>query len=136
MAFSLCLFLDAFFIFLVKLAVGCRDSPWQEGRGVLDFDGESIFGSEANLTCEGGFAPISGSFRRVCQNNGRWSGDAPVCAGKKFLMSFSSSLVLNSFKMKQRFWSGRWGHRFTESAWSPTSNYFLDLYQRGDDVLH
>ena len=122
--------LYSFFIFLVNLAVGCRESPWQQGHGVLEYDGESIFGSEANLTCEGGYAPISGSFRRVCTNNGRWSGHTPVCAGKKVLgvinyLKFFTCFVKNEAKVP--VWTLGTQIHYILPVWSPAS-IFVGLF--------
>ena len=38
-------------------------------------------GSVAVYTCNNGFE-LNGNSRRVCQSNGRYSGEAPVCEGE------------------------------------------------------
>ena len=40
----------------------------------------SEFGSVATYTCDVGYS-IRGSFIRVCEANGEWSGEEPICEG-------------------------------------------------------
>ena len=39
---------------------------------------ETVFGSSATYSCDSGFLLISND-TRVCQEDGQWSGDDPVC---------------------------------------------------------
>ena len=42
---------------------------------------ETVFRSSATYSCDPGFLLI-GDNTRVCQEDGQWSGDEPVCIGK------------------------------------------------------
>ena len=48
-------------------------------NGYVD-DGLAVQGVIANYSCTDGFTLV-GSSSRVCQSNGQWSGNAPVCQG-------------------------------------------------------
>ena len=38
-------------------------------------------GDRASYTCNSGYELV-GQSSRICQNNGQWSGDAPICESK------------------------------------------------------
>lgn len=46
-------------------------------------------GGMAIYSCEFGFA-LDGDMTRTCQENGQWTGSAPVCQCKSFLQNFFS----------------------------------------------
>ena len=47
------------------------------GNGVVTINGRT-FGSTATYQCNEGFNLI-GDMQRMCQNNGEWSGNEPIC---------------------------------------------------------
>ena len=41
--------------------------------------GNTLYGSQANYTCDPGFTLIGGNMYRTCRCNGTWSGMEPTC---------------------------------------------------------
>ena len=54
---------------------------------------ETVFGSSATYSCDSGFLLI-GDNTRVCQEDGQWSGEEPVCVGKLRNYFFKVCLIL------------------------------------------
>ena len=50
-------------------------------NGRVDFSAGTTFGSTATYECTRPFA-VNGTESRLCQANGTWSGEDPVCTGK------------------------------------------------------
>ena len=56
--------------------VDCGDLP-DPNNGQVSLNGTAV-GSIATYTCDAGYNLI-GNVQRMCQGNGSWSGDEPVC---------------------------------------------------------
>ena len=63
--------------FIAAVDCGDLDDP---DNGRVDLSG-TTFGSKAVYSCDRGYFLV-GDSKRVCQANGEWSGDAPVCKRK------------------------------------------------------
>ena len=50
-------------------------------NGRVDFSSGTTFGSTATYECTSPFA-VNGTETRVCEANGTWSGEEPLCTGK------------------------------------------------------
>ncbi len=66
-------------LFLPHAAVDCGDLE-DPDNGDVDFS-STIFKSVATYSCDTGFILV-GVTTRVCQADGKWSGDAPTCERK------------------------------------------------------
>ena len=61
---------------ILSIAVDCGvlDDP---ENGEVSLTG-TILGSKATYSCNSGYV-LEGESTRVCQSNGKWSGEAPTC---------------------------------------------------------
>ena len=72
-------------IFLVAIDCGTLLAPV---NGAVDLREGSLVGASSNYTCDPSFRLIGVGFR-TCQQNGFWSGEAPICEGNYEVMMFS-----------------------------------------------
>ena len=63
-------------IILLTLTVVCPTLS-DPSNGRVDQRGDRP-GDRASYTCSSGYELV-GQSSRICQNNGQWSGDAPIC---------------------------------------------------------
>ena len=61
------------------LAIDCGALP-EPDNGAVDLSDGSLLDAVAIYTCDPAFRLI-GVDSRVCQENGSWSGEAPICEG-------------------------------------------------------
>lgn len=52
--------------------------------GEVNMEEGSSLGSRASYSCYEGYV-ISGAMSRVCQDNGRWSREEPICARELYI---------------------------------------------------
>ena len=52
----------------------------EPANGAVNLSEGSLVGADATYTCDSSFRLI-GTTSRTCQQNGSWSGEAPVCEG-------------------------------------------------------
>ena len=68
------------------IAVDCGNPDPSDPNGSLDVSSTTL-GSEATYSCNPGFTLV-GTEVAVCQADGQWSSQAPVCERKKHCLSF------------------------------------------------
>lgn len=61
-------------------------------NGRVIISGTTVY-STATYQCDSGYS-ISGTFTRVCRNNGEWSGTAPTCKRESRQSSSTSALLV------------------------------------------
>ena len=59
-------------------------------NGVVDQPGNDV-GTVSSYTCNEGFLLV-GDETRICQEDGEWSGNAPICECESFFFQFCFSL--------------------------------------------
>ena len=67
------------FTYIMFVAVDCGDLM-EPANGAVNLSEGSLVGADATYTCDPSFRLI-GTTSRTCQQNGSWSGEAPVCEG-------------------------------------------------------
>ena len=71
------------YLFSVSCVVDC--GPLDPPLNGFIFINSTTIGSEAIYTCGPGFAIVplseSGEVTRVCESNGNWTGEEPLCIG-------------------------------------------------------
>ena len=63
----------------IPVAVDCGTLS-EPANGTVDLSDGTLVGAVATYTCDHSFRLI-GLGSRVCQENGSWSGEAPICEG-------------------------------------------------------
>ena len=76
-------------ISLVVIDCGPLENP---ENGIVKFGG-TIIGSRATYACNKGFT-ITGNSNRICQPNGDWSGQEPICSSKSNCTGIDHDLFL------------------------------------------
>jgi len=79
----------------------------------------TTFGSSATYSCQRGYILVGGS-TRTCQDNGQWSGVAPVCRSKQLSTSVIYLDVLVPGIGLYQIWS-------INLLWTPNSSVILQL---------
>ena len=78
--------------------VDCGPLPDVEHGAIELVNASTTFGSQAMYTCEEDFKIHSGRQPRLCQEDGTWSGTAPVCERKNnfYCIIFGAKIRYNS----------------------------------------
>ena len=74
---------------LIVIDCGPLENP---ENGIVKFGG-TIIGSRATYACNKGFT-ITGNSNRICQPNGDWSGQEPICSSKSNCTRIDRALFL------------------------------------------
>ena len=73
----------------IPVAIDCG-TLLAPSNGAVVLNEGSLVGATANYTCDPSFRLIGGVGFRICQENGLWSGEAPICKGNGFISRFCS----------------------------------------------
>lgn len=72
-----------------SLAVDCGNLQNPE-NGLVNLV-NTTFWSLATYECDSGYELVGGNVSRVCESNGMWSGDEPLCNSELYSIPYSST---------------------------------------------